>query len=287
MDKHFKYKYDDLFNPTLKALKKLGGSGAVSEIEEEVAQLLKLSEEATNEIHRESTTKLSYRLAWARNYLKRYGLIENSSRGVWALTEAGQKTNEVNQEKVKKVVVKKDKEERLQKKSEENDSPELKDTTEEIEKFSWQDKLLDTIKTIYPDQFERLCQRLLRELGFVNVEVTGKTNDGGIDGKGIIKLGGVLSFHIVFQAKRFQGSVSSSVIRDFRGAMSGRADKGLIMTTGSFSREAKKEAQRDGATPIDLIDGNDFAEKLKELNLGVTVELVEEVKIKPDWFKNL
>ncbi len=287
MDKHFKYKYDDLFNPTLKALKKLGGSGAVNEIEEEVAQLLNLPEKATNEIHRESTTKLSYRLAWARNYLKRYGLIENSSRGVWALTEEGQKTNEVNQEKVKRAVVKKDKEERLQKKSEENDSPELEDTTEEIKEFSWQDKLLDTIKNIHPDQFERLCQRLLRELGFVNVEVTGKTNDGGIDGKGMIRLGGVLSFHVVFQAKRFQGSVSSSVIRDFRGAMSGRADKGLIMTTGSFSREAKKEAQRDGATPIDLIDGNDFAEKLKELNLGVTVELVEEVKIKPDWFKNL
>ncbi len=287
MDKYFKYKYDDLFNPTLKALKKLGGSGAISEIEEEVAQLLNLSEEATNEIHRESTTKLTYRLAWARNYLKRYGLLENSSRGVWALSEEGKNITEVNQEKVKKFVVKKDREERLQKKSEGNCSPELQGTTEEIEEFSWQDKLLDTIKAILPDQFERLCQRLLRELGFVNVEVTGKTNDGGIDGKGMIRLGGVLSFHVVFQAKRYQGSVSSSVIRDFRGAMSGRADKGLIMTTGSFSREAKKEAQRDGAIPIDLIDGNDFAEKLKELNLGVTVELVEEVKIKSDWFKNI
>lgn len=287
MDKHFKYKYDDLFNPTLQSLKKLGGSGSVSEIEEEVTQLLKLSEEATNEIHRESTTKLTYRLAWARNYLKRYGLIENSSRGVWALTEEGQKTNEVNQEKVKKAVVKKDKEEQIQKKSKEKGSPELQGTTEEIEEFSWQSKLIDTIRNIHPDQFERLCQRLLRELGFVNVEVTGKTNDGGIDGKGMVRLGGVLSFHVVFQAKRYQGSVSPSVIRDFRGAMSGRADKGLIMTTGSFTREAKKEAQRDGATPIDLIDGNDFAEKLKELNLGVTVELVEEVKIKPDWFKNI
>lgn len=287
MDKYFKYKYDDLFNPTLKALKKLGGSGAVNEIEEEVAQLLNLSEEATNEIHRESTTKLTYRLAWARNYLKRYGLIENSSRGIWALTEEGKKTTEVNQERVKKAVVKKDREERVQKKTKENNSPDLQDTTEEIEEFSWQDKLLDTVKNIHPDQFERLCQRLLRELGFVNVEVTGKTNDGGIDGKGMIRLGGVLSFHVVFQAKRYQGSVSSSVVRDFRGAMSGRADKGLIMTTGSFTREAKKEAQRDGAIPIDLIDGNDFAEKLKELNLGVTVELVQEVKINTDWFKNI
>ncbi len=143
------------------------------------------------------------------------------------------------------------------------------------------------MKKIEPNQFERLCQRLLRELGFVNVVVTGRTNDGGIDGKGIIKLGGVLSYHVVFQAKRYQGSVSSSTIRDFRGAMSGRADKGLVLTTSSFTREARKEATRDGAIPIDLIDGNEFAERLKELNLGVTVEMVEEVKIKPDWFKNL
>jgi restriction system protein len=287
MDKNFQYKYDDLFNPTLKALKNLGGSGSVSEIEEQVIDILNLTEDAINEIHRESTTKLTYRLAWARNYLKRYKLIENSSRGVWALTENGQKTNEVDQEKVKKAVVKKDREQRLNKERVKKGGAQLEDKTEEVEEFGWQDKLIETMKGIHPDQFERLCQRLLRELGFVNVEVTGRTNDGGIDGKGIIKLGGVLSYHVVFQAKRYQGSVSSSVIRDFRGAMSGRADKGLILTTGSFTREAKKEATRDGAIPIDLIDGNDFAEHLKELNLGVSIEMVEEVKIKGDWFKNL
>ncbi|MDC1203805.1 restriction endonuclease [Salibacteraceae bacterium] len=287
MDKHFKYKYDDLFNPTLKALVNLGGSAAISEIEEQVIGILELSEEATNEIHRESTTKLTYRLAWARNYLKRYGLIENSSRGVWALTEQGQKTSEVDKEKVKRFVVKKDKEERVKKKQTKKEEPQLSEVSEEIEEFNWQDKLLEVMKSIEPDQFERLCQRLLRELGFVNVEVLGRTNDGGIDGKGIIKLGGVLSYHVVFQAKRYQGSVSSSVIRDFRGAMVGRADKGLVLTTGSFTREAKKEATRDGATPIDLIDGNEFAERLKELSLGVSIEMVEKVNIKSDWFKNL
>lgn len=289
MDKYFKYKYDDLFNPTLKAIKNLGDSGSVTEIEEEVIKILNLSEDAVNEIHRESTTKLTYRLAWARNYLKRYGLLENSSRGIWALTEEGQKTNEVNKEKVKKFVVKKDKEEKLEKtpKSKDANAPTLEDKPDEIVEFTWQDKLLETIKTIEPSQFERLCQRLLRELGFLNVEVTGKTNDGGIDGKGILRIGQVLSFHVVFQAKRYQGTVSPSVIRDFRGAMDGRAEKGLIMTTGSFSREARKEAQRDGAKQIDLIDGNEFAEKLKELRLGVNVELVEEVKIKSDWFRNL
>jgi restriction system protein len=287
MDKKFKYKYDDLFNPTLTAIKNLGGSGSVSEIEEQVIGILNLTEDAINEIHRESTTKLTYRLAWARNYLKRYELIENSSRGVWALSEKGQKTDKVDQEKVKKAVVKKDKEQRINKTKIEKGGPDLEDKTDEVEEFGWQDKLIETMKGVDPDQFERLCQRLLRELGFVNVEVTGRTNDGGIDGKGIIKLGGVLSYHVVFQAKRYQGSVSSSTIRDFRGAMSGRADKGLVLTTGSFTREAKKEATRDGATPIDLIDGNEFAERLKELNLGVSVEMVEDVKIKADWFKNL
>lgn len=287
MDTHFKYKYDDLFNPLIKSLKNLGGSGSISEIEEEVSQILKLSEDEINEIHRESTTKIAYRLAWARNYLKRYGILDNSSRGIWALTEKGQKTEEVDQEKVKRAVVKKDKEERNKEQKKEVDEPQIENTTEEIEEFGWQDKLIQIIREIHPDQFERLCQRLLRELGFVNVEVTGRTNDGGIDGKGIFKIGSVLSFHVVFQAKRYQGSVSSATIRDFRGAMSGRADKGLILTTGSFTREAKKEAVRDGAIPIDLIDGNEFSERLKVLNLGVDVEMVEEVKIKSDWFKNI
>ena len=178
MGKDFKYKHDDLFNPTLKALKNLGGSGSVTEIEEQVISILNLTEDAINEIHRESTTKLIYRLAWARNYLKRYELIENSSRGVWALTESGQKTNEVDKEKVKKTVIKKDREQRLNKLKVKKGDPQLENKSEEIEEFSWQDKLIETMKCIHPDQFERLCQRLLRELGFVNVEVTGRTNDG-------------------------------------------------------------------------------------------------------------
>lgn len=287
MDIHFNYKYDDLFNPTLKAIKNLGGSGAVSEIEEQVIEILQLSEEAVNEIHRESTTKLTYRLAWARNYLKRYDLLENSSRGIWALTKKGQKTESVDKEKVKRLVAIQDKAKRIIKKQKDTEPSNIEETNKEKEESSWQDKLIETMKGIKPEQFERLCQRLLRELGFVNVEVTGKINDGGIDGKGIIKLGGVLSYHVVFQAKRYQDSVSASVIRDFRGAMVGRADKGLILTTGSFTRGAKKEAIRDGATPIDLMDGNEFAERLKELNLGVSIEMVEQVNIKSDWFMNL
>lgn len=282
---YFKYKYDDLFNPLLTALHNLNGSGSLDEIEEQVALVLKLKDEQVNEIHRGNRTKLTYRLAWARNYLKRYGLLENSSRGVWSLTEKGLKTKSVDKEIVKRKVVSDD---RVSTKSTvDNLIIEDSEENEEIEKFTWQEEIIEELKKIPANAFERLCQRLLRELGFQNVEVTGKVNDGGIDGKGILRLGGVLSFHVLFQAKRYKGSISPSIVRDFRGAMMGRADKGLIITTGTFTREAKKEAQRDGASPIDIMDGNDLAEKLKELGLGVEIELVEKVNIKKDWFKTL
>ena len=147
--------------------------------------------------------------------------------------------------------------------------------------------LIETLLSIPPDAFERLSQRLLRESGFTQVEVTGKVGDGGIDGKGIVRINGFLSFHVIFQCKRYKGSISPSQIRDFRGAMQGRADKGLFITTGTFTREATKEASRDGAPPIDLIDGELLCEKLKELGLGVTTETVEVINIKADWFDKL
>lgn len=293
MEEIFNYKHDDLFNPTLKALHNLGGSGSVNEIEDEVASILNLSDEQVNEIHRGNTTKLTYRLAWSKNYLKHYGLLENSSRGVWSLTEEGIKTNSVDQLTVRRKVTNDIRDKRLeQDKSKPSNIDELDlneepDDNEEIEKLSWQEKVIEELQTITPSSFERLCQRLLRELGFQNVEVTGQSNDGGIDGKGLLRLGGVLSFNVIFQAKRYKGSVSPSIVRDFRGAMVGRADKGLIITTGSFTREAKKEAQRDGAPPIDLMDGNELAEKLKELKLGIDIEFVEKIIIKTDWFKSL
>ena len=287
MKEHFKYKYDDLFNPTLLALHNLGSSGSVSELEDQVATILKLDEDQANEIHRGNTTKLTYRLAWARNYLKRYGLLENSSRGIWTLTEVGLKTRTVDKEAVKRKVVAEDKKERLSKDTSKAQEEIEENDNEEIQKLTWQEEVIEELQNISPSSFERLCQRLLRELGFQNVEVTGQVNDGGIDGKGILQLGGVLSFNVIFQAKRYRGSISPSIVRDFRGAMIGRADKGLIITTGTFTREAKKEAQRDGAPPIDLVDGNELAEKLKELKLGIDIEFVEKVNIKKDWFKSL
>ena len=151
---------------------------------------------------------------------------------------------------------------------------------------TWREELLATLLKMSPAAFERLVQRLLRESGFIQVEVTGRSGDGGIDGKGIMRLGGLLSFHVMFQCKRYQGSVSVNQIRDFRGAMVGRADKGLFVTTGNFTRDAIREATRDGAPAIDLVDGDQLIDKLKELGLGVITKKIEieEVIIEKEWF---
>ena len=276
--------YDELFNPLLIALKSLGGSASVSEQEIEVARILKLSDKDIAELHRGNRTKLEYRLAWARNYLKRFGILENSRRGIWSLTAAGLITDSVDKEEVKRLVKAETKID-----AEESATGEATYTLDYAPKLRWEDELLDIVKRIQPDAFERLCQRLLREAGFIQVQITGRSGDGGIDGKGVVRIGGILSFHVVFQCKRYKGSVSPSVIRDFRGASVGRADKGLIITTGTFTRDARLEAQRDGATPIDLIDGEELVEKLKTLEIGVEVKerTIEEVRILKDYFDKL
>lgn len=274
-------KYDGLYNPVLKALQTLGGSGSVSEIEDQVIEILHLTDKEINEIHRGSRTKLSYRLAWTRNYLKRYGLLENSSHGIWSLTVKGRDTRTVNKDEVNRHVKAMDKEiQSIESEVAGGAEP------EKIPKL-WQEKLHDELLNLSPAAFERLCQRILRESGFTHVEITGRSGDGGIDGRGIIKIGGLLSFHIIFQCKRYVGNVSAEQIRDFRGAMQGRADKGLFITTGGFTRDAKTEATRDGAPPIDLIEGDDLVEKMRELKLGVKIQTEEFIEIDQEWLKNI
>lgn len=284
----FNYTYEDLMIPCFQAIDNLGGSATISEIDDEIAKILNLTDEEINYMHDNSTTKLKYRAAWARTNLKNVGYIENSKRGVWSITSVGKEVEDIQSvdliNRARQIKSKKNKKDADLELIVDNQLTDIECGNDE---YAWKDEILEIVKKIEPDRFEKLCQRLLRELGFVNVEVTKRSCDGGVDGKGILKLGGVLSFHVVFQAKRYTGTVGASIIRDFRGAMVGRADKGLVITTGIFSREAIKEAQRDGATPIDLIDGDELTKHLKELGLGVEVEMVEKITIDKEWFENI
>jgi restriction system protein len=283
--------FDSLMNPLLDALFALGGSGSIDEIYEKVLELENIDEEISSVPHnpeKSNQTEVAYRLAWARTYLKKYGFLENSSRGVWAMTKLAKEQKHVSPQDVVNKVREADKAETREKhKKAKNDQIEL-DDSDTPEDQGWREKLYYVLtKEISPDAFERLTQRLLRESGFVQVEVTGRTRDGGIDGKGIARIHGFMSFHVIFQCKKYQGAVSAGDIRDFRGAMVGRADKGLFITTGTFTPAAVKEATRDGAPPIDLVDGEQLVEKLKEFQLGVKTEMIEKVTIDKDWFTNL
>lgn len=277
--------HDKLLIPTLEVLKSLGGSGSIQEISEKVSETVGMSEDTLNISHKEgsSQSEFDYRLAWARTYLKKYGLIDNSARGIWFLVDKDIDPKNYQPTEIVKSVVKN---EILRKKTQLEDDSDVV-IEDEIGELDWKDKLLKVLQNMDPSAFERLSKLLLRESGFVQVEVTGRSGDGGIDGKGILRLNGLLSFHVFFQCKRFKDSVASSYIRDFRGAMQGRADKGLFITTGKFTRDAVKEATRDGAPPIDMIDGDLLCEKLKEFNLGVKTELIEEVTIASEWFEKI
>ncbi len=277
--------FDELMNPLLEALRLLGGSGSIEEIYAKTAEVTGLSENVLTQLHdpdKSSQTEVGYRLAWARTYLRKYGLLENSSRGVWSLTEKAKNLETVDPSEVVRFVRAIDKQEAPKKRPPDETVRELS------EEEQWKDKLSDILtQKLTPDGFERLVQRILRESGFIHVEVTGRTGDGGIDGKGIARIHGFMSFHVLFQCKRYKGSVSASEIRDFRGAMVGRADKGLFITTGSFTPAAVKEATRDGAPPIDLVDGDVLGEKLKELSLGIKTKSVERVSVDEPWFESI
>lgn len=281
-------KHYELFNPLLNALRELGGSATVAEIEDQVAKDLDVSDEllAVPAKSHPYKSEIMYRLAWARTYLKNFGVIDNSQRGVWILTNAAKRHSELDAKEVLDFVQALSKK---RKRTKSKDTVELLSGAETPDlSTTWQQALIETVlTTVSPSGFERLIQRMLRESGFRQVEVTGRSGDGGIDGKGIAKIHGFMSFHVLFQAKRYKGTVGAPQIRDFRGAMIGKGDKGLFITTGTFTKDAKVEASRDGATPIDLIDGEELAEKLKELGLGVSTTTIEKVDVDVDWFSGL
>lgn len=280
--------FDALINPVLRALHSLGGSGSIEEIYDKVAEIEHLSDEMLGQQHdpeKSNVSEIAYRLAWTRTYMKKYGLLENSSRGIWALTAKAKQVQEVDAQDVVRTVT------ALRKKKPTcNEISGMESTilAEVSEELPWKQQLYELLaRKLSPAAFERLVQRVLRESGFTKVEVTGRSGDGGIDGRGIARVYGLMSFHVLFQCKRYRGSVGPGEIRDFRGAMVGRADKGLFITTGTFTPAAIKEATRDGAPPIDLVNGDEFADKLKEFKLGVQTETIERVSIEDEWFASV
>lgn len=277
-------KKDDFYVPTLQVLRELGGSASIEEIEEKLIDRFSFTQADLDTTYPTSgDTIVTDKMSWARSYLKFPGFVTNDSRGVWVLTEAGRLAVDQPLDALRKQIRNAKaarRAEQLAAKASRATADVADDEADETI-ADWSDLLLAKLQSIEPAAFERLCQRLLREHGFTRVEVTGKSGDGGIDGQGVLRVN-LVSFHVLFQCKRYKGSVGAPTIRDFRGAMQGRADKGLVITTGTFTPDARREATRDGAPAIDLIDGEALCDLLREVGLGVVVRPVTTYEISVD-----
>ena len=281
--------YRLLIEPAWQALVQLGGSGTNSEIDAEIIRRLALPDAVVDEPHKETgnETELEYRAKWARTYLKKYGLIENSTRGVWSIAPQYQKMVEQVKIDAAKIV-------RVVRQQFSRDRNGFDDNTNEQEltmaevsdeERSWERRLSGILMEMNPYGFEKLAQRLLRECGFSQVAVTKKSGDGGIDGNGKLKVNGILSFNVAFQCKRYKGVVGAAVIRDFRGSLTTDIEKGIFITTGTFSKAARDEAISPGKQQIDLIDGEELIQKLAEYNIGL--HPVNSYEIDEEYFRSL
>lgn len=284
--------YPTLIESTFASLKELGGSGNNDEILCCVIKNLNLPDEIVDFPHKgsESLSELAYQLAWARTYLKKSGIIENSSRSVWAIMPEYAQEESIDG----KLIVQTIKRKKAQKERDtscntdefdENDNSENDDVDIPAEVKPWRRRLLEILQTMNPYGFERLAQRILRECGFTQVEVTKKSGDGGIDGTGKLRINGVFSFNVAFQCKRYAGVVGAGEVRDFRGSLNNNIEKGVLITTGTFSKAAKSEAADPGKRLIDLMDGEDLIDKIVECRIGV--HEVTHYEIDEEFFQKI
>lgn len=284
-------------NPVLRALRELGGSGKPREVVEKVASNEQLTEDILDRVNPAGGLRFPNQVHWARYFLAEAGLIDRSRPGIWKLTELGAEAGTLSPAAVRGLVSEiyaRPRAGMAQANSGGADAgagindPINSDETNvltasaegpppDTELGDYRSRLARILQSLSPSGFERLCQRLLREAGFEQVTVTGKSGDGGMDGHGILALNAFVSFRVLFQCKRYSGSVSPAQVRDFRGAMQGRADKGLILTTGSFTSEARRESSRDGAPPIELVDGDKLIDLFAKLELGLKPATTYEV----------
>ncbi|MDT6941885.1 restriction endonuclease [Brucella pseudogrignonensis] len=278
--------HDQLFWPVVKAFRDLGGSTDKDQLVEKVSEIMTLSDEVVAIPHKDGPqSELSYRVGWVQSWLKWAKALDNPKRGVWVLTPYGRSATQQEIESLPALRRASLSSKAKNKVSEAEQVDE--DVVEAEEETQWQNELLNTLKAMPADAFERLTRLLLLQLGFSHVEVVGRSGDDGIDILGQVQVNSVLSFRVLAQCKRFKNTVGAPDVRDFRGAMQGRTDKALFVTTGRFTADAKREATRDGVPAIDLIDGERLAVLLKEMGMGVKTEMVEKVSVVREFFDDV
>jgi restriction system protein len=266
--------------PLLDCLRALGGSAKPREISDWIADTLNIPDEKREATLKSGGERFHNQVAWARQYLIWEGLLDGSRRGIWTLTDKGWKIHltEEDGHNIFKKWVDIHAASRRAAAAEVEERPKITDEEMAVPPEEAEDEeLLTVLRSLPPGGFERVCQRLLRESGFEKVIVTGKSHDEGIDGIGVLQINPFVSFKVLFQCKKYRGSVSRAAVGDFRNAMIGRADKGIMMTTGTFTAAATQEANREGAPPVELVDGQKLIAMFQAAKLGVKPRTVYEV----------
>jgi len=276
------------FGPLLDALRDLGDSGRPREVSARIARNLNLSDQVLDETLKSGGSKFHNQVAWARQYLVWEGLLDSSRHGTWTLTEKGRAAH-LDEKNAREIFLKWVAIHAANRKQKQDDSPEDEATVTSVVQPEDQEEaafdLLSTLRAVSPRGFEKVCRELLRESGFENVEVTGGSVDGGIDGYGTLEINPFVSFRVLFQCKRYaKGNlVSRAQVGDFRNTMIGRAEKGIILTTSGFSNAAIQEASREGAPQVELVDGDKLVDMFQRVELGVTKRTVYDVD--PAYFE--
>lgn len=263
-------------NPVLATLNEMGGAGITSEVMDLVIERMGIPDAEVEQTIPSGQSRVRNRIQWAKMYLSKAGYIDSSTRGTWKLTEKGfnAKLSEKDIQEMFKMVHSTFATKEVKNASKDREGQEDEVSTEDEDHAH---VVLNIIQKLSPSGFERLCKRLLTECKFQNVQVTGRSGDDGIDGIGLLEMNDLVSFKVLFQCKRYKGSVGSPQVRDFRGAMTGRTDKGIIITTSYFTKDAKLEAIREGAPPIELVDGDKLVELFEKYNLGLKPKVVYDV----------
>jgi restriction system protein len=271
------------FGPALDALRELGGSGSPMEVSSTIAKNLNISDEKLNETIKSGALKFHNQVCWARQYLVWEGYIDSSVRGIWKLTEKGE-NKKITEDEARKIFLKWVEINAINRRRKEEKNLEKEVDEEEIDDDSsisvdYKQQILDYLRKMTPKNFERFCLYLLRVNHFENLQLTGKSHDEGIDGVAVLRINPFVSFKVLFQAKRYKdgNNVSRDQIGDFRNAMIGRADKGIFITTSKFTQEAIKEANRDGAPQVELVDSDKLIKMIEISQLGLKPVTTYEV----------
>lgn len=279
-------------NPVLVALRDLGGSGKPREVTEKIVVTNKISQEQLDEKLKSGMSRFQNQVYWARQYLVWEGLLESTKKGVWKLSEKGAASNLSDEQShklfLKWVGIHAEKRKAKEAQDDKADEPEIDeidiDDTNAI-KTDYRQELLKILRAMPPMNFEKFSLLLLRENDFEDLRLTGGSKDEGIDGSGILRINPVVSFRVLFQCKRYKedNKVIRTQIADFRNSMLGRAEKGIFITTSYFTRDAEMEANRDGASPIELVDADKLVAMIENSELGL--KEVKTYEIDREFFK--